>query len=217
MDERFGFALLAFTSIFAMVNPVSAIPIFLATTAAHSAQHRAATLRRAVLTAFVILASFGLLGSWIFNVFGITTPAFRIAGGFILFGVGFDMIRARRVGVKATEEEEAEGTQRDDIGIVPLGMPTLAGPGAITTVVAMISQAESPFDAAWVYASLAVVMLLTWLVLSIAPRIAQRLGKAGLNVFSRIMGLIVMVVGVQFVIDGATTVVLDVARRIAQS
>ena len=214
MDERFGFALLAFTSIFAMVNPVSAIPIFLATTAAYSPQHRAATLRRAVLTAFLILTSFGLLGSWIFNFFGITTHAFRIAGGFILFGVGFDMIRARRVGVKATEEEEAEGAQRDDIGIIPLGMPTLAGPGAITTVVAMVSQARSPFDAASVYASLAGVLLLTWLVLSVAPRIARRLGQTGLNVFSRIMGLIVMVVGVQFVIDGITVVVLDVLRKV---
>lgn len=214
MNETFAYTLLAFTSMLAMVNPVSAIPIYLATTADYSEERRNTTLRRAILIAFIMMASFALLGTWIFKVFGITIPAFRIAGGILIFRVGLDMIQAKRSSVKATVEEEEESTHREDVAIIPLGTPSLAGPGALTTSIAMISRATNGWDAIGFYVGLAAVCVVTWVVLRIAPLIAARLGQTGMNVVQRVLGLLVLVVGVQFLIDGSRAVALEVGTQL---
>lgn len=212
MTELFGFALLAFSSILVMVDPVAAVPIYIANTSSYSPAHRAAVLRRALLTAFIVLTGFGLLGTFIFRVFGITTEAFRITGGIILFGIGWEMLQARRSRTRTTQEEEEEGETKDDVGIIPLGIPLLAGPGAITTVITLLAQADTPLERLAVYAVIVVVLLISWAVLGVAPLVVSRLGTTGINVIERIMGLIVMVIGVQFVVDGIEQVVIQLAQ-----
>lgn len=214
MTEQLGFALLALSSIFVMVDPIAAIPVYLSTTASYTPQHREAVLRRAVLTAFVVLTGFGLLGTWIFRLFGITTEAFRITGGIILFGIGLEMLQARRSRTRSTEEEEQESRAVDDVGVVPLGIPLLAGPGAITTVLTLLAQARTPVAQATVYGAVVAVLLSAWLLLHVAPAVARRLRLTGMHAIERVMGLIVMVIGVQFVIDGVQEVVVQTAARV---
>ena len=211
--DSLAFALLAITSLLAIVNPLSAVPIYLAMTSDLPAERRSQTLRRAVITAVLVLIAFTALGSWIMRLYGITTPAFRIAGGIIFLGIGADMLHARRSGVKTTMQEAVEVVDqgKEDIGIIPLGLPTLAGPGAITTVVTLNAQAGAyPMRVASIYVAIIVVMAISWAALAVAPMLLQRFRETGLNVMTRIMGLLVMVVGVQFVIDGVRAVALDV-------
>jgi multiple antibiotic resistance protein len=213
MAEHIGFAVLSFTSLLAIVNPLGAVPMFLAMTAHYAAAHRRATLRRAIATAFVVLVLFALLGTYILRFFGITTHAFQIAGGIIFFGIGWDMLQAKRSRVKTTEEEETESVGKDDVGIIPLGLPTLAGPGAITTVIALNGQATGVQQSFGVYLAIALVLLTAWIMLSAAPALTRRMGQTSMNVLTRLMGLLVMVVGAQFVINGVTVVALDILSR----
>jgi multiple antibiotic resistance protein len=208
------FAILAFTSLLAIVNPLGAIPLFVALTAPYTPAHRGATLRRAIVTALAVLFVFALAGTWILQFFGITRQAFQIAGGILFFAVGWDMLQARRSRVKTTEEEEDESTRKEDVGIIPLGLPTLAGPGAITTVIALNGQAGSFLDSAAVYVAIVAVLAICWITLAAAPVLTRRMGQTGMNVMTRLMGLLVMVIGAQFVINGTTTVVLDIVGRI---
>lgn len=207
------FAILSFTSLLAIVNPLGAVPLYVALTAPYTPGHRAATLRRAIMTAFAVLVAFALAGTWILQFFGITRQAFQIAGGILFFAIGWDMLQARRSRVKTTEDEETESAQKDDVGIIPLGLPTLAGPGAITTVIALSGQAETLVDSAFVFAAIGAVLLICWLILTAAPFVTRRMGQTGMNVMTRLMGLLVMVIGAQFVINGTTTVVLDIFTR----
>jgi multiple antibiotic resistance protein len=210
VSEYIQFGTLAFTSLLAILNPLSAVPVFVAMTAHYDRAHRSATLRRAIFTAFVVMISFSLLGTVILRFFGITTHAFQIAGGIIFFSIGWDMLHARRSRVKTTEEEETEGAAREDIGIIPLGLPSLAGPGTITTVIALDSQAETVPQTVGVYVAIVLVCLVAWTVLAAAPVVVRKLGTTGMNVFTRIMGLLAMVIGSQFVINGVTTVLRSV-------
>ena len=214
--DSIAFGLLAMTSQLAIINPLSAVPNYLAMTADYEPERRRQTLQRAVVTAVVVLIAFTALGSWIMRLYGITTPAFRIAGGIIFLGIGADMLQARRSGIKTTVEEEIEVVGQD-IGIIPLGLPTLAGPGAITTVVTLNAQAgSSPVRLASIYVAIVVVMAISWAALAVAPMLLRRFGQTGLNVMTRIMGLLVMVVGVQFVIDGVSAVALDIIAAAAK-
>lgn len=208
------FAIFAFTSLIAMVNPLGAVPLYVALTAAYTREHRKATLRRAILTGLGVLLVFAVAGTYILQFFGITRQAFQIAGGIIFFGVGWDMLQARRSRVKTTEEEESESSHKDDVGIIPLGLPTLAGPGAITTVIALDGQAETVMESMIVYGSVISVLAICWVTLTAAPVVTRRMGQTGMNVMTRLMGLLVMVIGAQFIINGATTVVLDIFGRI---
>jgi multiple antibiotic resistance protein len=206
------FALLCFTSLLSIINPLSAAPMYLALTAGYSDGQRARTLRAGVVTAFAIMAVFGLLGGAIFSLFGITIDAFRIAGGFIFFGIGMDMLQAKRNRGKATEEEEQEGKVRENVGVTPLGMPMITGPGAITTVMVLMTQAETPVRMGIVFGSVAVVLAITWITLMAAPRLVRFFGQTGLNVMTRLMGLLVTVIAVQFIVDGARPILVEVIR-----
>jgi multiple antibiotic resistance protein len=199
----------------AIVNPVSAVPMYVAMTADYTAQHRASTLRRAIVTAFALLVVFTLIGPLILRFFGITTQAFRIAGGIIFFSIGWDMLNARRSRVKTTKEEERESSVKEDIGIVPLGIPTLAGPGAITTVIALNGQTNGDLTRqVALYCAIVIVPLICWATLTAAPLVTRRMGTTGMNVMTRLMGLLVTVVGAQFVIDGVSQVVSDISKSI---
>jgi multiple antibiotic resistance protein len=217
MDQTLAkFALLCFTSLLSIINPLSAAPMYLALTAGYSDAQRRKTLRAGIVTAFSIMAVFGLLGGAIFQLFGITIDAFRIAGGFIFFGIGMDMLQAKRNRGKATEEEEQEGKVRENVGVTPLGMPMITGPGAITTVMVLMTQAETTTRMATVFGSMAAVLVITWVALSAAPRLVRFFGQTGLNVMTRLMGLLVTVIAVQFIVDGARPILIEVIRAAAR-
>jgi multiple antibiotic resistance protein len=214
-DGIAAFALLCFTSLLAIINPLSAAPMYLALTQGYTAEHRRRTLRSAILTAFLVLLTFALLGGTIFQLFGITINAFRIAGGFIFFGIGMDMLQAKRSRGKATEEEEREATTKEEVGITPLGIPMITGPGAITTVMVLMTQATDQARIAIVFGAVIAVLATAWVVLTAAPRLIGFFGQTGLNVMTRIMGLLVAVIGVQFILDGVGPVLVELMRQAA--
>jgi multiple antibiotic resistance protein len=202
-----AFASLVIGSLLAMVNPLGALTIFVGLTATYSPRHRHLSALWACITAAAILLVFAAFGTAILRFFGITTNAFRIAGGILFFGIGWDMLQARRSRSKTTPEEEEESAEKTEVAVVPLGIPTLAGPGAITTVIALMGQTGSPVEAGIVYLGILGVLLISLLALLAGPGILRVLGQTGVNVFTRLMGLLVMVIGVQFVIDGLGGVV----------
>lgn len=208
-----AFATLAFTSLLAIVNPVSAVPLYVTATADQTDSQRRATLRLAVATGVITLVVSGLAGTYILRFFGITTYAFRIAGGLIFLGIGSDMLNARRTGSKVTPVEEEEAEQKQDVGIIPLGIPTLAGPGSITTVITLTARADDRWELAGLYAGIVAVMAVSWTVLAVSPFIVRRVGRTGMNVMTRLMGLLVMVIGVQFIIEGVRTVAVDILNK----
>ena len=206
MSDSLGFAVLAFTSLLSIVNPLGAVPIYAAMTASYDRRQRRNTLRRAIATGLIVLVVFAAGGPLILAFFGITTEAFQIAGGIIFFGIGWEMLHARPSATKTTEAEQTAGASKEDIGIIPLGLPTLVGPGAITTVIALNGQAVSAFDVAGIYLSIVLVLGLSGALLAAAPMVTRRIGTTGMNVMTRLMGLLVMVVGAQFEINGISAV-----------
>ncbi len=217
MTPEYGaFALLCLTSLLAIINPLSATPMYLALTDGYTAEHRRRTVRSAVLTAFAVLLVFALLGGTIFQLFGITIHAFRIAGGVIFFGIGMDMLQAKRSRVKTTEEEEREGMTKEEVGVTPLGIPMITGPGAITTVMVLMTQARDAVFVGILFSAVLIVLALTFIVLSAAPRVVGFFGQTGLNVMTRIMGLLVTVIAVQFIVDGSRPILTDVIRQAVQ-
>lgn len=212
-DPIIAFALLCFTSLLAIINPLSAAPMYLALTDGYNAEHRRRTLRSAIITAFLVLVVFASLGGTIFQLFGITIDAFRIAGGVIFFGIGMDMLQAKRSRGKATEEEEREATTKEEVGITPLGVPMITGPGAITTVMVLMTQATTGLRIGVVFGAVTAVLAIAWIVLTAAPRLMGFFGQTGLNVMTRIMGLLVTVIGVQFIVDGSRPILIDILQR----
>lgn len=214
MTTEYGaFALLCLTSLLAIINPLSATPMYLALTYGYTPEHRKRTIRSAVLTAFAVLTMFALLGGTIFQIFGITIHAFRIAGGIIFFGIGMDMLQAKRSRVKTTEEEEREGMTKEEVGVTPLGIPMITGPGAITTVMVLMTQARDAVFVGILFSAILAVLALTFLVLSTAPRVVGFFGQTGLNVMTRIMGLLVAVIAVQFIVDGSRPILTEIIRQ----
>lgn len=196
------FSLLALSSIFFLVDPFAALPTFLAVTAGQDNAKRVRTARKASLTAFVILSTFALAGTYIFKLFGISLPAFEIAGGIILLLIGLDMLEAKRSATQETGDEAAAAATKDDVGIVPLGIPMLAGPGSITSVMVLVGQAQSKWQMAAIYLAIAVTAAICWLVLGSASRVASVLGDTGIRILVRVMGLLLVALAVQYFVNG---------------
>ena len=196
------FALVTFTSVLFIVDPIAVVPSYLVITRSETTAQRAATARRACVAAALILIAFAIGGALIFELFGITLPAFRIAGGLILWLVAMDMLHAQRR-TQESGPEIMEGEVKDDTALTPLAMPMLAGPGAISTVMVLAAQAHSLPQKLVVYASIVVTALASWIVLRVGERLVQRMGQTGIRVMTRIMGLLLAALAVQFVISGA--------------
>lgn len=195
------YALLTFGSLFAIVDPFAAIPAFLAMTARDTAEQRRRMARTACLTCGLVMTVFAAVGPAIFRLFGITLPAFQIAGGLILLLSALDMLRAKRSSLKETAEETEEAMGKEDIAITPLAIPMLSGPGAITTAIVLAGRAETWARAAIFYASIAGVALSCYLILTAAASGAKRLSSTALNIVTRLMGLLLAAIGVQFILS----------------
>ena len=202
MPATFAYALVCFGSLISIVDPFAALPIFLALTGDQPRKQQGATALRAALTCFLVLTTFGVAGSFIFEFFSITIPAFKIAGGILLFGVGLEMMRAKQSETRATTEEKVEAETKEDVGIIPMGLPLLSGPGAIATVMVLVGKAKGFPERMGTYVAIFAVSLITFLVLRSAAIVSRVLGKTGINVIGRIMGLILAATSMQFVIDG---------------
>lgn len=194
--------LLIFTSVLFIVDPFAVIPSFLAMTARDTPQQRRVLARRGAWTCAITLTAFALGGSMIFKIFGITIGAFKIAGGVLIGLNALDMVQARRSQQRETAVEKAEGIEKEDIGIMPLGVPMLAGPGAISTVMVLALGAKSVAATTAVYVSILLTSLITFLVLAAASLVERRLGQTGMRILTRLMGLVLCAIAIQFIIDG---------------
>lgn len=201
MSDFLQFALITFTSVLFIVDPIAVIPTYLVITQNETPEHRRRTALRACVAAAILMIVFGLAGRLIFRLFGITLPAFRIAGGLILWLVAMDMLRARR-STQESSEEIIEGQEKDDVALTPLAMPMLAGPGAISTVMVLSGQARTIPEAVVVYGSVALTAVVSWGALRVGERLVTLLGQTGIRVMTRIMGLLLAAVAIQFVITG---------------
>lgn len=204
MRELLEFSFVAFSAVFVVVDPLAAVPFFLAMTAGESPERKRETARRAALTAGLVLAGFALVGAVVFQLVGVTLAAFKIAGGSLLLLTATDMLRTKLPTTRITEGEIAEGTAKEDVAVVPLAMPLLAGPGSMATVVVLMGRARAEHASLTiaVLLSIAVTALLSYLILAGASRIDRVLGRTGLNILERVAGLLLAAIAIQFVLDG---------------
>lgn len=199
------YALVVFTSFFTIINPLGTMPVFMTMTQSLSPSARRKTAQKAVLVSFATLILFGISGELLFEFFGISVNALRIVGGIIFFLMGQDMLQARLAKTKVTEDEVKSYV--NDISITPLAIPMIAGPGAITNIIVMWKDTKTITDIAILLGGLSVVMILTFLILWSAGKIMNLLGETGRNVLMRLMGLIVMVIAVEFFFSGLIPIV----------
>jgi len=196
-----SFALRTFLTLFVVVDPVGMAPVFLGLAGVRPEEERARIARKAILVAAGVVMAFAVGGSWLIRHLGISLDAFRIAGGILLFRIAVDMVVARRE--RETEEEEAEARRREDISVFPLAIPLTAGPGALTTVMILSAEAEAhPAGLALVLVMAAVVLLLTYGAFRTAGLVGRVLGRTGVNVVTRILGILLAALAVQYVADG---------------
>jgi len=190
-----------------VVDPIGLTPIFAALTHGESAAARRKMAVRGTLIAAVILVVFALAGDHLLRLLGIGMPAFQIAGGVLLFLLAVDMVFARHSGLRSTtEREQKEAETKKDISVFPLAIPLIAGPGALTTVLLMVGeQGDDPAVLVAVLAVLLVVLTITLVALLLSERIMAFLGETGANVISRVLGVILAALAVQFVLDGWVT------------
>ena len=197
------FSVLALSSIFFLVDPFAALPTFLAVTAGVDARRRRKMAWKASVTALVVLSAFAVAGQYIFRMFGITLPAFEIAGGVILLLIGLDMLEAKRSPTQESSVEAAEAALKEDAGIVPLGIPMLAGPGSITSVMVLVGQAQGEWQKmAAILAAIFITAAICYLVLGNSDRVARALGETGVRILVRIMGLLLVALAVQYFVNG---------------
>lgn len=195
--------LVAFATFFATVGVADIAFIFAGLTQNNTGRERFIFATRGVLIATGILLFFGVVGNVILDLFGITLPALRVAGGILLLLIAIDMVFARHSGgTGTTDEEEAEGRTRNDISVFPLAMPLLAGPGAISAVILLTTGAESDLEFWLVLVALVATLFIAWLTLLVAIPIQKLLGLTGLSVLTRVVGILLTALAVQFVFDG---------------
>ncbi len=204
----FEFALLTFTSLFTMMNPIGVIPVYIALTEKMPIKEARFIAFKATLTAFIILIIFAFSGKFIFDFFSISVDSLKIVGGIIFFIMGYDMLLAR---ISKTKTASTDDTASDhDIAITPLAIPIICGPGAITAVIVFMQESPDLAHKGILLLSVLLVSQLTWIVLLSARRIFDFLGDNGNRVLMRIMGLIVMVIAVEFFFGGLKPILQDI-------
>ena len=203
--DSLTFSIGTFVAIIAIVNPLGATSFFVALTKGYDPRLKRRVVEKAVLAATLTLALFAFVGNYIFAFFGTSIPAFRIAGGALLFSVAYSMMQGERPKSQLTLQDRTEALEKEVVGVVPLGIPMLAGPGAITTVMVLMADASAPLDlmkVSIIIASVLVTMGVTFGLLRNADRIFRRMGRMGVYAFTRIMGLVLAAIAVQFIILG---------------
>lgn len=189
-------------SILAVMDPIGAIPIFIGITPHNTEDERRRMVTRACVVTCVVLLFFGFTRTWLFEFFGFTLGAFRLAGGLVLLILAFDMLNAKEAGSKNSTEEADEGYAKDDISITPLAIPLLAGPATITSVILGFGEAPDWQHSAVVWASIIVACIICWVTLSASSYLSRILGATGIKFVTRTMGMILASIAIQFCADG---------------
>lgn len=201
MDVKF--ALTAFATAFTIIDPIGMIPLTLAATVALPPHRRAKIVDQAVLVAAAVMLVMGVIGRPLLNYLGITLAAFLIAGGILLFLIATDMLFARPTGAKRTEEEEREAAQTENPAVFPLAIPMIAGPGTIATVMLLVNLAHNDgMRLLTVVAACAAALIITWLFMRGAAKYQHLIGTTGIHVVTRVLGIILAALAVQFVLNG---------------
>jgi multiple antibiotic resistance protein len=207
-DADLKFAFVALSAVFFVIDPLANVPMFLTITKGDTPEQRRSTALRAAFATWITLCVFALAGGVIFQAFGISLGAFKIAGGIMLLLMAIDMMRAQPSPTRTTAEEQAEGVKRDDVAIFPLAIPMLAGPGAIATVMVLMSRAAwNVVPTAAVFFAVTVTCLAAWLLMRSAASADKYLPKTVLRAFERIMGLLLAAVAVEFIAGGVRDMV----------
>ena len=209
-EDIYTFAILFFTSFFTLINPLSSMPVFMTMTANLSKKRRNQTAKKATIVAFFTLLLFAFSGQILFNFFGISVNSFRIVGGVIFFAMGWDMLQARLAHMKHTDDEEKIDAYVDDISITPLAIPMICGPGAITNAIVLMEDSTTVIQKSVLIGIIFIVLLLTYLIYVGGSKIIDFLGETGNKVMMRLMGLIVMVIAVEFFFSGLKPIVTDI-------
>jgi multiple antibiotic resistance protein len=205
MDGILEFSIVAFASLFTMMNPIGVIPVYISLTSHLSPKAAKKVAYKAVLTGLITLVLFALAGKFIFDFFAITIHSLRIVGGIIFFIAGYDMLQARLNRTKSNEEEHFEANK--DVAISPLGIPLITGPGAITVAIVLFNDAADISLKITLFAIIFLMMGIVLISLLSGRHIMRFLGENGNKVLMRIMGLIVMVIAVEFLFSGLTPLV----------
>jgi len=197
------FFLKAFIPLFVIVNPIGVIPLFLAVSDKNSESARSRSAFTAGATAFAVLFFTAIAGDHLFRIFDVSLSSFQIAGGILLFAIAYEMLHVRTTRMKSTDEELAEAVDREQVGITPIGMPMLAGPGAITTILVYRAQAQGdPWKIGALLASAAAVSLVSWLVLHAAAKMKDRINPIFMGILNRVEGLILAAIAVEMAVTG---------------
>jgi len=210
INELATFGLLAFTSFLAIIDPIGIMPIYLTMTASLTPAERSKTARKAVVVAFLAIVLFAFGGQFIFKFFSISVNSLRIVGGIIFFMMGFDMLQAKLV--RTNVDEEFKKQYINDISITPLAIPMLCGPGAIANSIVLMEDAVTWQMQLILIAAIAVVCFLVWLSLIGASKVNHILGDTGTKIMMRLMGLIIMVIAVEFFFSGLKPIVRDILK-----
>lgn len=197
----FAFASLV-VNLFLIIDPVGCIPLFATITRKDSPRERRKMIRRAVLIAFIVLAFFAIVGRFVLSSFGVSIAAVKIAGGVLLFGIGLEMLYGRVSRTESTEPEEREAAEKTDVSVTPLAIPLLAGPGSIAAVILFTGSFTGSSAIFGVLIALVAVMFASWLILNFTEKLIIVFGHIGIRVIARVMGLLLLFVATQFVLDG---------------
>jgi len=197
-----GLLFASFTSLFSVVNPLAAMPLFLSLTDRYTEKERIRIAKKASFYMFGILFIFLFVGTYILSFFGISLAGIRIAGGLIIMRAAYSMLNPEKGGRKLTDEDEAAALEKEDISFSPLALPLLSGPGSIAVVIGFATQAGDFDDYLINSISIVLVVLLTYIILRLAPISAKYIGPTGLNVMTRLMGFIALAISVQFILSG---------------
>ncbi len=199
------YTLLAISSLFVIVDPIAIVPTFLAMTPEETPASRTRMARLACVIMVIVLLAFAILGQRILVFLGIQLPAFQIAGGIVLLLIALDMLRAQRSRVQETREETAAGTAKDDVAVTPLAIPMLAGPGAISTAILLHNRATSFIQEVFLCIAILIVGAVSYVILHLSSHGARWLNPIILRITTRIMGLLLAAVAVQFMVDALIT------------
>ena len=208
MNIDLEFFILCFSSLFALVNPIGIVPIFISITEECTSKEKNKIILNSIGFAFFVLISFSLIGDLIFSFYGITIHAFKKAGGIILFKISLDMVESKRSRTKTTPAEEKEAEDKKEVAYTPLGIPLIAGPGSIASIMILYSETNGDINyKVHLFLALACVLLITLLIFRISKYLTKTFGKSGLRIMQRIMGLILMVISIEFIFKGVESIV----------
>ena len=206
---NFEFFILCFSSLFALINPIGLVPIFLSITENYNRRERDIIAIKAVIFSFFILITFSFIGEFIFSFYNITVDGFRIAGGILLLKISLDMLESKRSRTRTTPVEQKEAEEKNEIAYTPLGIPLIAGPGAIASIMILSSETNDYLDKITLLISLSLVLFMTFIIFKISKLLSKNFGKSGLRIMQRIMGLILMTISIEFILKGIKNSIIN--------